>query len=194
MLEEVRSVLIELSELDTCLKLFEEAFAHYQTAYPDGQTPLIGSADPERPPQPQFGLIQILVLADLYNTLGHHEKAIEAIRRGCRWLQGRGSQKYWDAIEDDREWDVPPDAAGENMRHVAEGEIQPGMYPLDVNARHRLAIARIKLGEIAEGNVSTVDAMYPSSSYPSVETRERGAGSRYHDICGSVRGTGRCLF
>jgi hypothetical protein len=31
--------------------------------------------------------------------------------------------------------------------------LEPGRYPLDVNARHRLAVARIKLGEIEEGKV-----------------------------------------
>ena len=36
---------------------------------------------------------------------------------------------------------------------LGDGEIHPGMYELDINARHRLAIARIKLGDIAEGKV-----------------------------------------
>ena len=97
--------------------------------------------------------MEILVLADLYNTTGRHEQAITTIRRGCRWLQGRASQKFWDAIEDDREWDLPVGQNGESARVLGDGEIHPGMYELDINARHRLAIARIKLGDIAEGKV-----------------------------------------
>jgi hypothetical protein len=33
------------------------------------------------------------------------------------------------------------------------GQLEPGRYPLDVNARYRLAMARIKLGEIEEWKV-----------------------------------------
>ncbi len=92
--------------------------------------------------------MEILVLGDLYNTLGEHEKAIETIRRGCRWLQCRAKQVFWDACDDDREYDF-----GEGIR-ASDGELEPGMYKLDVNARHRLAIARIKMGDITEGKVS----------------------------------------
>jgi hypothetical protein len=94
-----------------------------------------------------FGTMEILVLADLYNTLGDYGSAILTIRRGCRWLQGRAEQKYWDMCDDDREYDLIRD---ETER---EGEVQPGVFPLDVNTRHRLAIARIKMGEIEEGKV-----------------------------------------
>jgi general transcription factor 3C polypeptide 3 (transcription factor C subunit 4) len=143
--------LIELSDLDQCATLFQDAFDHYQTAFPSGQVLLTQlSSDGNTV---GFGLMEILVLSDLYNTLGKHKRAVETIKRGCRWLQGRGSQKFWDAIEDDREWDLPVGLNGESARVVGDGEIQPGMYALDVNARHRLAIARIKLGDIGEGQV-----------------------------------------
>ncbi|KAH9080567.1 TPR-like protein [Lactarius deliciosus] len=94
-----------------------------------------------------YSLMEILVLADLYNTMGDHDKAIPVIRRGCRWLQGRGAQKLWDSCEDDREYDETDWRAG----NTRERELLPGKYPLDVNARHRLAIARIKVGDIEEG-------------------------------------------
>jgi general transcription factor 3C polypeptide 3 (transcription factor C subunit 4) len=103
--------------------------------------------------------MEVLCLTDLYNTLGQHERAIEAIKLGCRWLQGRGAEKFWDVCEDDREFDLIEDAGagvGEmwvGMRREREGDVRPGWYPLDVNARHRLAIARIKMGDIEEGKV-----------------------------------------
>lgn len=151
-LAELRSVLIELSDLDTCAALFQEAFDYYQSAVPSGQMPAThpGAAGNAA----GFGLMEILVLADLYNTTEKYDKSIETIRRGCRWLGGRAAQKFWDALEDDREWDVPGGPNGESLRAVGDGEVQPGMYSLDVNARHRLAIARIKLGDIVEGKVN----------------------------------------
>lgn len=128
--------------------LFQKAFDHYQATFPSGEVP---------PAHPSvdgnvvgFDLMEILVLADLYNTTGKYAKAIETIRRGCRWLGGRSAQKFWDALEDDREWDSP---GIEISRATVDGEVQPGNHELDVNARHRLAIARIKLGDIAEGKV-----------------------------------------
>ncbi|GBE87309.1 TPR-like protein [Sparassis crispa] len=144
-LDELRPILIELSDLALCASLFGDAFAHYQVTVPAG----VGyDAEQQREvPGGGFGLMYLLVLADLYNTLGEYEKAVETIRGGCRWLQGRGQQKFWDVCDDDREYDTT-----EGMRG-AEGELQPGMYPLDVNARHRLAIARIKMGEVDEGKM-----------------------------------------
>lgn len=52
-------------------------------------------------------------------------------------------------MEDDREFDA--------MGAVArEGELGSGGYELDVNARQRLAVARIKMGEVEEGKVSSL--------------------------------------
>ncbi|KAI0339047.1 TPR-like protein [Trametopsis cervina] len=150
-LAELRPVLIELSDLDQCASLFQDAFNHYQEAFPSGQVPVTQLAPDGT--AASFNLMEILVLADLYNTTGKYEKAVETIRRGCRWLQGRAAQKYWDSIEDDREWDTPVGPHDQSARIAGDGEIQPGMYPLDVNARHRLCISRIKMGDIAEGKM-----------------------------------------
>jgi len=142
-LNELRPVLIELSDLATCSILFQKAFEHYQALYPRGYS--VDTDNSVQTPGGGFGLMEILVLADLYNTVGEYDRAIVSIRRGCRWLQGRAEQKYWDLCDDDREYDLMADGR--------EGEVQPGMFPLDVNARHRLAVARIKTGETEEGKV-----------------------------------------
>lgn len=149
-LAELRPVLIELSDFRLCASLFDDAFNHYQTAFSGGHVPSTDPAGPER--GAGFGLMEVLVLADLHNTLGQYQRTVETIRRGCRWLQGRASQKFWDAIPDDREWDIPG-PNGESTRAVTAGEIQPGMHLLDINARQRLAIARIKLGDSQEGKM-----------------------------------------
>lgn len=91
--------------------------------------------------------MHILVLADSYNSIKKYHNAVITIRRGSRWLQGRGSQSNWDACGDDREFDIVGSAV------VRTGTITPGMYELDINARHRLAVSRIKLGDVEEGQV-----------------------------------------
>ncbi|KAF7344575.1 hypothetical protein MSAN_01939600 [Mycena sanguinolenta] len=144
-LSELRTALIETGELDTCTTLFQGAFEHYQKVYPSGhgQNPTTNGDVPGG----GFGYLEILVLADLYNTTGDYGRAIDVIRQGCRWLQGRAEQRYWDMCDDDREYDLP------NFEREVESDIQPGRFPLDVNSRHRLTIARIKMGEIQEAQL-----------------------------------------
>ncbi|KAL0577198.1 transcription factor TFIIIC subunit tfc4 [Marasmius crinis-equi] len=145
-LSELRPILIELGDFQICARLFQDAFDHYQKQFPTGKAEGEGSEAMEGG---GFGLLNILVLADLYNTLEEYDKAATAIRVGCRWLQGRAEQKYWEMIEDDREYDVEgmPSRQAQGAEEGREG----GRYPLDVNARHRLAIARIKMSETEEG-------------------------------------------
>jgi general transcription factor 3C polypeptide 3 (transcription factor C subunit 4) len=147
-LGELRPVLIELSDLPTCATLYQNAFDYYQAAYPKGH-----ATDRETGaeiPGAGFGLMEILVLTDLYNTLHEYDRAMVTIRRGCRWLQGRSEQRYWDVCDDDREYDVIPNGRDMSGR---DGEVQPGMFPLELNARHRLAIARIRIWALEEGKV-----------------------------------------
>ncbi|CAL1715852.1 unnamed protein product [Somion occarium] len=145
-LDELRPVLIETNELELCANLFQSAFEHYQATFPSGSATNEAGADV---PGGGFGLMEVLVLADLYNSSGEYVMAIVTIKQGCRWLQGRSKQTFWDKVDDDREYDV----ADMKIDRVTEGELGAGMYPLDVNARHRLAIARIKMGDIPEGKI-----------------------------------------
>ncbi|KAF9032358.1 hypothetical protein BJ165DRAFT_1535052 [Panaeolus papilionaceus] len=125
--------------------------------------------DPHQPPLP----LLLLLLADLYNVLGQHVRAIETIKRGTRWVQGRAGERWWEGVEDDREYDVvgvsrgdiggkeggtgeggeggERGRVGEGLGERGPGEVKPGYHPLDCNARHRLAVARIKMGDEEEG-------------------------------------------
>jgi len=81
-----------------------------------------------------------------------------------RWLQGRTAEKFWDVCEDHREFDLNEGTEasaggaglGAGTHREREGDVRPGLYPLDVNARHRLATARIKIGDIEEGKVDAL--------------------------------------
>ena len=138
-IRELHTILVELSELQTCATFLQEALDHYMKVYPSGQS------------DGGFSKMDLLLLADLYNVLEEHVRAVQTIRQGTRWLQGRADQKYWDMYEDDREYDMegwPPRAS------ATEGAVvHSGGYELDPNARHRLAVARIKMGDVEEGKV-----------------------------------------
>lgn len=150
-LRELHTILIELSELAACAELFQQAFEHYQKLYPAGF--LHDLASNMTLEGGGFGSLELLLLADLYNTLGEHENAVEVIRGGTRWLQGRADQRYWDLCADDREYDLPEWSARVGNGGEDATEVTSGRFPLDINARHRLAVARIKIGEMDEGKV-----------------------------------------
>ncbi|KDR78033.1 hypothetical protein GALMADRAFT_245006 [Galerina marginata CBS 339.88] len=142
-LRELHTILVELSDLSTCASLLQGALDHYMKAYPSGHGENISGGG--------FSKLDLLLLADLYNVLGEHGRAVETIRRGTRWLQGRSDQKYWDLCEDDREYDSdgwPPRSGADEG-----GPVQAGGYELDPNTRHRLAVARIKMGDVEEGEL-----------------------------------------
>ncbi|KAF8549682.1 TPR-like protein [Imleria badia] len=148
-LTELRPILIELADFALCATLYQDALEYNQTLNPLGH-----ALDPSiagQIEQSKFGFIELLVLADLHNTTNEYERAIDTIRKGCRWLQGRATQKFWDVCEDDREYDLPSQEGAEPVHRA--GDVQPGYYPLDINSRHRLAVARIKMGDTDEGKM-----------------------------------------
>ncbi|KAL1727776.1 hypothetical protein EV714DRAFT_253442 [Schizophyllum commune] len=153
----LRPVLVELGDLAACAEFYETAWKHHQEAFPTGQSGSDGAVNP-------FGVLEILVLADLHSALGAHQRAIHVVKTGMRWLQGRGTQAYWDAVPDDREYDLPIMVP----RPLNEGDIPPGYFPLDLNARQRLAVARIRMGDTEEGKLhaSVVLAEEPTDYAP----------------------------
>ncbi|KAF9647358.1 TPR-like protein, partial [Thelephora ganbajun] len=153
-LEELRPILIEGNKIDVCASLHQDAFEHHQELYSTG----VG-IDPGTGQEilgGGFGLMHTFVLADSYNSIKKYHDAY-----------------YWDACEDDREFDIVGSAV------IRSGTVAPGMYKLDINARHRLAVARIKMGDIEEGRdvrefaplfSETADAYYDKRMYTAAAT------------------------
>ncbi|KAF9241292.1 hypothetical protein BU15DRAFT_73419 [Melanogaster broomeanus] len=125
---ELRPILIELSDFALCAPLYQGALEHNQALYPLGHAFDPSMSDQVAPTG--FGFLELL---------------------GCRWLQGRAAQKFWDVCEDDREYDLPREEGNDAVQRT--GDVQPGHYPLDINARHRLAVSRIKMGDGEEGKM-----------------------------------------
>jgi len=144
-LEEIRPILVELSEIPRGIELYQGAFEFYQERYSSG---VAQDATGNDIPGGGFGDIHIIVLADFYNSINDPEKAITTIRRGARWLQGRAEERFWDNEPDDREFDLP-----NFIRRVQENQMAITRYPLDINFRHRLAVSRLMLGDYEEGKV-----------------------------------------
>lgn len=136
-LEQLRVIFLELDQVPRALTLYQEAFEFCKQTLPDG--PENGGAD--------FGMFQLIALADIYNNTGEYESAIKTIRQGARWLAGRlADSAMWDGLQDDREYDLPEHTRsdGDRSKH----------YPLDINLRERLAVSRLRLGHLEEAGVS----------------------------------------
>jgi hypothetical protein len=67
-LSELRPILIDLSDLSLCASLFWRSFEHSQSIHIAGPHP--------DSTEPTFGVMDFLVVADLYNTLGECERAV----------------------------------------------------------------------------------------------------------------------
>ncbi|KAF4623249.1 hypothetical protein D9613_002332 [Agrocybe pediades] len=143
-LRELHTIFVELSELEPCAALLQAALDHYIKVMPLGPGENLSGNG--------FTTRDLLLLADLYNVIGDYESAIQAVRRGTRWMQGRADQKYWDLCEDDREYDVEGWPARTSTTEGG-GSVQAGHFEMDVNMRHRLAVARIKMGDVEEGQL-----------------------------------------
>ncbi|KIJ50499.1 hypothetical protein M422DRAFT_776976 [Sphaerobolus stellatus SS14] len=144
-LEELRPVLVELSEITKGIELYQAAFDSYQERYPTGTAVDLSGNEV---PGGGFSDIHIIILAKFYNSINDPKKITLTIRRGARWLQGRGNQRLWDNELDDREFDLP------NMaRRGQDPSIMVMTFPLDLNFRHRLAISWLMLGDPEEGKI-----------------------------------------
>lgn len=156
-----------LSEFHRGISLYKESLEYYQETMPDGP---VGGEDVDC-------LMLLVTLADFCNTIGEYEQAIRGIRDGARWMQGRASQRYWSTAADDREYDIqgyvrpagPDDSTGRPQ----------GFFPLDPNLRHRLALARLGLGDFDEGQMhGNIVLQNDAREYSSLFTELGGA---YYD-------------
>jgi len=207
-IDELLPLLSRLRDWKTGIEILQNAFDYFRTKYPHGPPSaplrdrdvdwalqaLSQSQDDVEAP---FRDVHIVALADYYLHLHYYDKAILTIRNGARWLQGRRMEIHWEGLPDDREFNLDPGLRkGDGLLSGGPGA-GSGMHPLDVNMRHRLARARIKMGDHDEGKVcaplsqgqyilingrrATLDACRYRSS--------RGPCALWRAVCG----VGRCV-
>ncbi|WWC67957.1 uncharacterized protein I206_101876 [Kwoniella pini CBS 10737] len=94
---------------------------------------------------------RIIEMVDDFLVLDDLDQALEIARKGQRWLQGRKAQRNWDNFDkDDREYD-PPGTSRLNSE-TKEMEENEG-FEMNVQLRHRLALVRLRLGDIEEAMI-----------------------------------------
>lgn len=128
------------------VRIYEAAFEHYtRRPYPPPEGAATTSA--------HIWTMDLLTnLADFMLLTYDFEGVISVVKRGQRWFQGRGRETQWDLISDDREYDPKDTKRLADTYQLGEGE----GYELDLNLRHRLAVARLKLAHDEDAMVSLV--------------------------------------
>jgi len=121
---------------------YRNAFDYHLETYPGPPDPDDDDSDAGEEGQESntMELQHILCLVDMLLQIEKLEEGVDVVRRGMRWLQGRGEQKYWDIFDDDREYTTDPKAEE--------------AFDLDIALRHRLALLRLRLGNDSDAFVS----------------------------------------
>ncbi|KAJ1030337.1 hypothetical protein NDA16_001247 [Ustilago loliicola] len=123
--------------------------ANGQAMHPEGQASATASA----PATNTFQISELVTLADLLLLLRKPMETVTTLRQTARWLDGRASEDYWDAVNDDREFD------GDIDPHIRKERDQEGYgrqvetaepHMLDPEVRLRLGKARMMLGDVTE--------------------------------------------
>lgn len=145
-------LLFQQNMLDRAIEILQQCEEWNMEAFPD---PLLDPAMMDENAGPDvrntYESSEVVTLADLLLRADRPQEALRTIRRGARWLDGRGSEEFWDNIvEDDREFDESRaesiDREGDYGRRV---DMAPIHY-LEPEFRFQLGIARARMGDGAE--------------------------------------------
>lgn len=127
---------------DSAINWYYRAFAHFRANGIDNSYPLEWQ--------------DISIFTGLLAYVECTKDALYELKSLARWLLGRYSEDFWDDWQDDdREWDV------DNVRRTGFEDFRDGKYPelsygsgLPLDLRTKLAVYRLKLGDLDEAQVS----------------------------------------
>ncbi|CAG8451389.1 3084_t:CDS:10 [Diversispora eburnea] len=147
-IRELTRIHVQLNEIPQAIELFNDAYKYYRS------NPI--SEDPVS--EGGFGYSEINIMAELYMLANDFNSAIDFIKRGVRWLQGREDEVWWDTVADDREYDEDENAnRRENSILSARlnGVVNIGgtNAPLPLELRVKSGQCRIELEQLEEGKL-----------------------------------------
>lgn len=159
-LRELAQLHAQLGQPSEATSLFLSSFNFHKTRYPDPR--LITDQEPPEGEERLeiFSLDDLIMLVDLLRLENKFKQAINVIKSGQRWLQGRMAQTSWDRLvgSDDREFDLERkwregwDDGGDENRGVMALE-ESGVWGMENELRLRLGICRLMIGDLAEAKV-----------------------------------------
>ncbi|CAG8558299.1 11225_t:CDS:10 [Paraglomus occultum] len=147
---EISKIHIMNNDIPQAISIFSAAFNSYLCR------PYSEVADVEG----SFGYSEINMLAELYMLQNDYQKAIDAIKKAVRWIQGREKETWWDAFDDDREYEEGEGERGVGTNRRSEfadvNSVRGGggsNVRLPAELRVKLAQCRILLDQAEEGKM-----------------------------------------
>ena len=121
---------------------------------------------------------------------------VQKLRTAARWLVGREDEAFWDAYDDDREWDPDPEPRRVEVDGFTLGRFDEATYGLGlpIDIRVKLGVLRVLAGHSIENamvsilDFSTLSNVIGTSEIPSSRRRH----VPYPRICRSLQRGGRC--
>jgi general transcription factor 3C polypeptide 3 (transcription factor C subunit 4) len=149
-LREITRIQVQMNEIHQAIDLFLDAFAYYRNRpFPE---------DPEA--EGNFGYSEINIMAELYMLAGDYNSAIDFIKQGVRWLQGRENEVWWDYMNDDREYDEEENLDRRDHTSISAAARLRGANStggtnatLPIELRVKLGQCRIATDRLEEGKV-----------------------------------------
>jgi general transcription factor 3C polypeptide 3 (transcription factor C subunit 4) len=129
------SILREIASLYIQLKKVPQAIEYYNRSIEFFKS----TGNPDK----AFGWSELNILVELYMMAEEWEVAIKILKNHARWLSGRMEEKYWERVEDDREWDSH-DKRRKAIREFVPMRFDPKTYTLPLELRVKLGVCRLK--------------------------------------------------
>lgn len=101
----------------------------------------------------RFKVSELVTLADLLLLTRKPVETVALLRQTARWLDGRAKEDFWDAVNDDREFDgdIDPQIRKQRDQDRYGRQVETAEpHKLDPEVRLRLGKARMMLGDVAE--------------------------------------------
>ena len=127
LLRQYAEVSMKTGEIDSAIDQYEKVVAFYVSTFPAADGPL------------QWSDVNIFV--ELYAADKKYDIAINKLNVLSRWMLGRGSDRTWFGISDDREWDL-----NDEPRRSTTTGFEPGLFSKDSYGEGLPLEFRVKLG------------------------------------------------
>ncbi|SPO20909.1 related to transcription factor TFIIIC subunit [Ustilago trichophora] len=164
---ELVPMLVSTRDYDRGVEVLERWRKSSMEAFPDPTIdglldPALGGADGSEgmaqasstvPATNNFLVSELVTLADLLLLTRKPMETITVLRQTARWLDGRAREDFWDAVNDDREFDgdIDPQIRKERDQEGYGRQVETAEpHTLDPEARLRLGKARMMLGDVDE--------------------------------------------
>ncbi|KAA8909852.1 hypothetical protein FN846DRAFT_888742 [Sphaerosporella brunnea] len=150
-LREIASLYIELKKVPQAIEYYNRSIEFFKS-----------TGNPDK----AFGWSELNILVELYMMVEQWEVAIKVLKNHARWLYSRSEEKYWEKLDDDREWDAT-DKRRKPVREYVPMRFDPSTYALPLELRVKLGVCRLRLGEKREAMVhfSYLDSEDPVEYY-----------------------------